>query len=240
LEKLNMPSRQDLDFVRNHRRSRKSQPGDGTYSRRIIFLVLISMYVLLTYFAVRYQKWELPRYQQDALIMFYAVYVLRTGVSNFYLRMSLYYSWKSLLLMGFGIFPMLTLPIAYCAEPFIEWNPGYLFWVSCSLYVIGSLIHSIYEFSRFDHKQSAKGHKLYRTGLAVIVRHPNYYGDLLIFLGWTLMSNNPYLLIIPVFQFWYFYFVLIPKLDEYLKAKYGRKMYEDYAYHVKGLIPFLM
>ena len=87
---------------------------------------------------------------------------------------------------------------------------------------------------------NSKGHKLYRNGLAVVVRHPNYYGDLLIFSGWSLMSNNPWILGIPAFQFCYFYFVLIPKLDEYLKAKYGRKMYEDYEYHVKGLIPFLL
>ena len=121
-----------------------------------------------------------------------------------------------------------------------DYGPGYIFWFSCSLYVIGSLIHSVYEFSRFAHKQSAKGHKLYRGGFAVIVRHPNYYGDLLIYLGWALMSNNPWTLGIPAFQFCYFYFSLIPNLDEYLKAKYGRKMYEDYQYHVKGLIPFLM
>ena len=240
LQDTNMSSKADAAFVKKSRRSRRSEPGDGSFNRRLMFLVLIASYAVFTYHYIRKRKTTLPRYQQSALIMFYAVYVLRTGVASFYLRMDRYYSWLGLIGLGLIMWPMLTFPMALFAEPFMEWNPGCLFWASCCLYTAGSLIHTVYEFTRFMHKQSAKGHKLYRNGLAVIVRHPNYYGDLLIFSGWALMTNNPWTLGIPAFQFFYFYFFLIPSHDEYLKAKYGRRMYEDYEYHVKGLVPFLM
>ena len=116
----NMSSREDAEFVRRHRRSRKSEPGDGSITRRAMLLVLQLSYAVFAYFYIRNYKTTLPQYQQAALIMFYGVYVLRTGVASFSLRTSLYFAWISLIMLGMVIFPMLTFPMFIFAEPFME------------------------------------------------------------------------------------------------------------------------
>lgn len=232
-------TKQDKELLAKSRRSKKRTPGDGSIQRRLIVMAIQSFYVFLTYHHIKNYKTSLPLYQQNTIIFFYAFYIFRTSIGSFYLRIESYYGWAPVIFLGFIIFPLLTLPSTFFCYPM---GPlaGIRYMISISLYLIGSIIHSSYEFTRFFFKKNVTKNKLYQSGLSSIVRHPNFFGDLLLYLGWTLMSNNVWNLIIPCYQFYYFYFQLIPELESYLKAKYGHKQFNIYAQNVKALIPFVI
>eukprot|EP01083_Nonionella_stella_P139234 424308_1 len=234
-----MSTKQAMDLVKNSRRSKKRKPGDGTLQRRFIFLMATSSYALASYFYIKNYKTSLPLYQQNTLIFFYAFYVLRTNVSNFYLRNENYFSWKAVIGLGLFIYPMLTFPLSLFCRP-MEQTPTVRYMIPVALYLVGSVMHSSYEFTRFFFKKHVNKNKLYKLGLASVVRHPNYFADLLLYLGWSFMSNNPWNLLIPTYQFYHFYKKSIPELEAYLKAKYGDKEFARYRQDVKALIPFVL
>ncbi len=56
--------------------------------------------------------------------------------------------------------------------------------------------------------------------------------------AYALVTRNWWSVAIPVFIFCFFAFYNAPKLDAYLKEKYG-KGYDDYAERTKMLVPFV-
>jgi protein-S-isoprenylcysteine O-methyltransferase Ste14 len=107
------------------------------------------------------------------------------------------------------------------------------------LIVIGSFINSFSELQRHWWKQdpSHKG-KLYTEGLFHYAMHINYFGDVVLFTGWVLLTHNLWTLLLPIsiaLQFIYFH---IPGLDSYLADHYG-DAFQDYAKKTKKLFPFI-
>ncbi|MCB9235580.1 MAG: DUF1295 domain-containing protein [Bacteroidia bacterium] len=90
---------------------------------------------------------------------------------------------------------------------------------------------------RWKKRPENKG-KIYTGGFFRYSQHVNYFGDLLWVIGYALMTRNWYSVTIPVFLFSFFAFYNIPKLDLYLKEKYGEE-FEEYARKTKKFIPFL-
>ena len=63
-------------------------------------------------------------------------------------------------------------------------------------------------------------------GLFGYARHINYFGDVVLFTGWALMTGRPALL------------VNVPAQDRYLAERYGDE-YREHARHTALLIPYL-
>ena len=103
----------------------------------------------------------------------------------------------------------------------------------------GSAVNTGSEWQRMVWKRRPenKGH-LYTGGMWGLSRHVNYFGDIVLFTGWVLMSGQPALLIIPVVMFGGFAFGNIPAQDRYLLERYGEE-YKLYEKSTARLIPFI-
>lgn len=108
-----------------------------------------------------------------------------------------------------------------------------------ALFLCGCILNSGGEIlrDRWKRKPENQG-KIYTQGLFKYSRHINYFGDLLWIIAYAMVTSNWYASIIPVLLFLFFAFYNAPKLDEYLKKKYGQE-YDNYAAKTKMLIPFI-
>ncbi len=68
--------------------------------------------------------------------------------------------------------------------------------------------------------------------------HINYFGDLVLFTGWALLTARAVLLFIPVVMLWGFVVLNIPALDHYLAERHG-ETFQMYAARTKKLVPFV-
>ncbi len=128
-------------------------------------------------------------------------------------------------------FPVLVLPISIAMDG--------LDYFAMALFIAGCVLNSSSDISRNKWKKNTynKG-KTYTQGFFKYSRHINYFGDLLWVTAYALITKNCYAIAIPIFLFSFFAFYNAPKLDIYLKKKYG-KGYDEYAKKVKMLIPFI-
>ena len=111
--------------------------------------------------------------------------------------------------------------------------------IGITLYAIGSYLGTSSELSRhiWKLKPENTGH-LYTMGLFKYSRHINYFGDVLLFSGFALITHDPKMLIIPMAMTMCFVLLWIPAHDRYLAEKYGTE-FEDYANRTKKLIPMI-
>ena len=111
--------------------------------------------------------------------------------------------------------------------------------IAIVLFIVGSVLNSGGEILRdkWKKKPENKG-KIYTGGFFKYSRHINYFGDLVWVSAYAILTRNLGSVIIPVLLFIFFAFFNAPKLDRYLKQKYG-KSYDDYASKTKMLIPYI-
>jgi len=108
------------------------------------------------------------------------------------------------------------------------------------LYVFGSYLNTGSELQRklWKQKPENKG-KCYTLGLFSWCRNVNYFGDSVLFTGWTIVTGNWVNAWAPVIMTVVFYFHHIPEKEEYLAVRYA----EDWpAYLIKtpyALVPFV-
>ena len=116
---------------------------------------------------------------------------------------------------------------------------GLLDYFSIFLYLFGSWLNSWSEYKRYVWKKekSNKG-RPYTVGLFKYSMHINYFGDVLLFAGFALMTWRFSLLIIPLVMTLNFVLNIIPRLDKYLVQKYGDE-FKEYAANTKKLIPWI-
>lgn len=128
-------------------------------------------------------------------------------------------------------FPLFVLPVSRPIDG--------LDFFAIALFISGCVLNSGGEILRARWKKipENKG-KIYIEGFFKYSRHINYFGDLLWVVAYALITKNVWSVSIPVFLFSFFSFYNAPKLDKYLKEKYG-KGYDDYAQKTKMLIPFI-
>lgn len=116
---------------------------------------------------------------------------------------------------------------------------GLLDYFSIFLYLLGSWLNTWSEYTRHVWKKnkSNKG-RPYTLGLFKYSVHINYFGDVVLFTGFALMTWRFSLLIIPLVMALNFIFFIIPRLDKYLAEKYGDE-FQEYAAKTKKLIPWI-
>eukprot|EP01084_Bolivina_argentea_P084239 152394_1 len=107
------------------------------------------------------------------------------------------------------------------------------------LYIVGSFFNSYSEIQRKQFKKLAtsKG-KLYTEGLFKYSRHPNYFGDALLFAGWGLLTWKFWNVWVSLFMSFTFVSYHIPDLEKYLKQRYS-KDWDQYQNTVAPFIPFV-
>lgn len=137
--------------------------------------------------------------------------------------------------MAFGLyyvgFSILVLPSATSLDA--------LDYFAVAIFIAGSVLNSGGEILRNRWKQNPENKgKIYTEGFFKYSRHINYFGDLLWVIGYAIITRNLLATGIPLFLFCFFAFYNAPKLDQYLKSKYG-KDYDAYASKTKMLIPFI-
>ncbi len=119
------------------------------------------------------------------------------------------------------------------------YHSGFILTAGMVLFLGGSFINSLSDYQRFAwKKQPGNQGKIYTLGLFHYAMHINFFGDMVMFLGFAMVTQN-YMSFIPVMGILLnFIFVQIPALDQYLKEKYG-KDFMEYAGRTKKFIPFV-
>ena len=105
------------------------------------------------------------------------------------------------------------------------------------LYIAGSYINTKAEYDRYIWKlrPENKG-RLYTEGLFRLSMHINYFGDIVLFTGFAMITNRLGVFIIPLFMTINFIFNIIPSPDRYLENKY-KDEFRVYSDKTKKLIP---
>ncbi len=117
--------------------------------------------------------------------------------------------------------------------------PGVLLFLGPPLYALGSLLNTASERQRHQWKQDPRhSGQLYTGGLFRYARHINYFGDIVLFTGYALLTGRLVALAIPVLMTLGFLFEHAPKLDRHLASRYGRP-YHDWAARTPRLIPWV-
>lgn len=106
-------------------------------------------------------------------------------------------------------------------------------------YLAGSYIGTVSERSRhiWKARPENQGH-LYTQGLFRYSRHINYFGDLLLFGGFAILTVQPWTAIVPLAMGLNFAFMIIPAHDAYLAERYGSE-FDLYARRTSKLVPRL-
>lgn len=108
---------------------------------------------------------------------------------------------------------------------------------SIFLYLFGSWLNTYSEYTRHIwKKQEVNKGRPYTKGLFKYSMHINYFGDIVLFTGFALITYCFSLLVIPLIMALNFIFFIIPRLDNYLAKKYGEE-FTEYAGRTKKFIP---
>ena len=107
------------------------------------------------------------------------------------------------------------------------------------LYLSGSYINTHSEYYRHIWKLEEKNRgRLYTEKLFRYAMHINYFGDIVLFTGFAMITHRFSMLVIPSIMTLNFVFIIIPSLDRYLEKKYGAE-FRHYAQKTKKLIPWI-
>ncbi len=90
------------------------------------------------------------------------------------------------------------------------------------VYVVGSVVHGMADFQkkRFKERTGRSGGVLDR-GLWAWSRHPNYFGDFLVYVSWALLAANPWAWVSPAMNLLQYAFDAIPKSESWSAERYG-------------------
>ena len=213
---------------------------DKSHGQKSIILCILALAIFvstwLLFFNTEVLKMDGNLYRKIILIMCSVIYLVRTIITLFvFLKRRI--SWLEALpisfLMSFVLFGFIYFG-GVQAPPI-----NIMDLLGIVLYLTGSYINTSSELDRHKWKYMPenKGH-LYTQGLFQYVRHINYFGDIMLFIGFALITQDVRALYIPLFMTLNFIFILIPAKEAYLKDKY-RIEFEQYSKRSKKLIPLI-
>jgi len=116
---------------------------------------------------------------------------------------------------------------------------GVLDTLALVLYGVGSFLNTGSELQRMAWKARPENQgRLYTAGLFRLSRHVNYFGDVVLFTGFALLTRSPWALLVPAVMAAGFVFLHIPTLDRYLRERYAED-YVEWTRRSKKLVPFV-
>lgn len=177
-----------------------------------------------------------PPARYGIILVFNIIILLRMGFMMFYLmRRTLPWSEAFTVPSAFAIyyvgFAILALPN--------DAPLGLSEYLGIILFAMGCLLNTGSELQRhiFKKDPTNKG-KLYTSGLFAYSMHINFFGDIVWVIGYALVAGHWLGTAIPVMLFCLFAFYNVPKLDDYLRDRYGAP-FKAYEARTKKLIPFI-
>ena len=138
------------------------------------------------------------------------------------------------------------LPVLVRLEEGPSAAPSALFWMGLSLWAFGFLIEVVSDEQKRGFRiKHPDGNQFIRNGLWSISRHPNYFGEILLWTGVTVMAVPVVsgwqwiVLITPIFVYLLLRFISgVPLLEARSDAKWGgREDYERYKDSTPVLFP---
>ncbi len=174
-------------------------------------------------------------FKRQVILMFLLVfYILRLSITVFiFLKRKM--AWSEMLLVS-GLMSFVLFSFAKVGGN--SYQPvGALDCFSIFLYLFGSWLNTYSEYTRHIwKKQEVNKGRPYTEGLFKSSMHINYFGDIVLFTGFALITYSFSLLVIPLIMALNFIFFIIPRLDNYLAKKYGEE-FKEYAGRTKKFIP---
>lgn len=221
-------------------------------AQKTTFWLLHSMIVLfclwLTYYSGVQTIGELLGYQwalgdtlrAQILLCCALLYLMRHAITLFYFLVRRV-DWGEVfgLLVFFAMFEIILLLTGGGAFRTITIALNWIDLLAFLLLLAGSYLNSYSEMQRKWWKaNSANKGRCYTLGLFKHSIHINYFGDMVLFTGWCLFTQNMWTLALPLLMTGMFIFLHIPGLDRYLSERYGEE-FDTYAATTKKLIPFI-
>jgi steroid 5-alpha reductase family enzyme len=108
------------------------------------------------------------------------------------------------------------------------------------LYLVGTVFHfgSDYQKRRFKSQPGSEGRVL-NTGFWALCRHPNYFGDFLIYTSFAVMSHTIWGWVAPLLNVLQYAFDAIPKNEKWATERYGAA-WGRYKEKVKAFVPYIV
>mmetsp|Transcript_8234 Transcript_8234/g.9929 ORF Transcript_8234/g.9929 Transcript_8234/m.9929 type:complete len:221 (-) Transcript_8234:122-784(-) len=174
--------------------------------------------------------------QTHLLAMAGIIYILRVLFVTFYLLR------RNIAIMEMIIVMLVLVPSLLTSFALLrteETTPLQLI-VGSVVYVIGSFLNTYSELQRKSWKMQP-GHKglCYTQGLFSASRNINYFGDVVLFSGWALMTGTWWNVWVPSFMFWSFWYLHIPEKEEYLANRYAEEWPAYKQQTPWALVPFV-
>jgi steroid 5-alpha reductase family enzyme len=112
--------------------------------------------------------------------------------------------------------------------------------IGIAIYILGTVFHfgADYQKRRFKLRADTRG-RLLDTGFWAISRHPNYFGDFLIYVSFAVIGGSAWGWIAPLLNLLQYAFDAIPKNEKWAAARYGAA-WEGYRSRTKAFVPYLV
>jgi len=112
--------------------------------------------------------------------------------------------------------------------------------VAIAVYVLGTVFHfgSDYQKRRFKRQPDSAG-RILDTGFWSLSRHPNYFGDFIIYVSFAVVGASIWGWIGPLLNLLQYAFDAIPKSEKWAAERYG-DAWDAYRSRTKVFIPFLV
>ncbi len=174
--------------------------------------------------------------RRNYLLLAMGLYFFKSVISQF-VFMNREYKWSEALTSALWLF------ISYATFVFtagtIKFTAGRTETAGIIVLLIGVIISLLSEYQRISWLSNlVNSGKLYKGGLFRLTRHINYFGEVIIFTGFALITKSVWAYTIPVTLIIVFSMVNIPMQDKKLREKFGNE-FDEYASHSKKMIPFL-
>lgn len=218
---------------------------DLSYS--LTFIILITLTLILSNFTL----------SKLILTLMIIVWGLRLGIFLFIrirkmkkdkrfdgMRESFFRFLKFWVLQGLAVWVIL-IPSLF----FIDSKINEIVWMGFIVWFLGLIIESIADVQKYIFKQDKKNKdKFIQTGLWRYSRHPNYFGEILCWVGIYIFVFNSLTmlqeiiaLVSPLFIIILLLFVTgLPMLEKYSNKKWGKqKDYQEYKRKTSILIPWI-
>ncbi len=139
---------------------------------------------------------------------------------------------------------VVLLPATFMLEKNTLFNP--LQGIGIFIFLAGFVVETIADFQKFTFKNNPTNHdKFINTGLWKYARHPNYFGEMLVWCGvflYTLptLSGYEFISIVSPLYIWFLlrYVSGVPPLEKrYSKIYKDNRSYQDYKKSTRLLVP---
>jgi steroid 5-alpha reductase family enzyme len=134
-----------------------------------------------------------------------------------------------------------TVGWAYCLPLYLAVSrttpPGARDALALSVYVIGTALHFGADYQKWRFKTSSGG-GLLDTGLWRLCRHPNYFGDFLVYVSFAVTSGSAWGWIAPLLNLLQYLFDAIPKNEKWAAEHYG-SAWAEYTNRTSRFVPYV-